>query len=178
MAHRCAVRHPRLSPLSRALVLPPPLPTRFVLPFSRPRSFSILLSCSRHRSSSPSLFGSHPGPRRLGTDCAKCISPFVVIFFYRPLANVRKINCRPARSEMHERRARRMDGRMKRMLAGGCRFYAESDFRVGRYVDDNSIKRLRQDRHLCVSMCACAFFFLSMLSLLELRKYASIINIL
>lgn len=116
-----------------------------------PRSFSILLSCSRHGSPSPSLFESHPGPRRLAADCAKCISPFA-IFFYRPLANVRKINCRPVRSEMRERRTRHVGGRMKRKL-GGCRFYVKSDLRVERYADDNSIKRLRcKNWYLCVSL--------------------------
>lgn len=45
-----------------------------------PRSFSTLLSYSRHGSPSPSLFESHPGPRRLAADCAKCISPFAIFF--------------------------------------------------------------------------------------------------
>lgn len=81
-----------------------------------PRSFSSPVPI--RVSSSPSLFESHPGLRRLATDCAKCISPFAIFFFYRPPANVRKINCRPLRSEMRERRARHVGGRMKRKLEG------------------------------------------------------------
>lgn len=52
--------------------------------------------------------------------------------------------------------------------AGGCQFYVKSDLHVERYVDDNSIKRLRHKNwYLYFSL----FFFKH--DLRSLDKYAS-----
>lgn len=146
--HRCAVHHPRLSPLSRAFVLPLPPTLRPSILILAPSPYSSPVPAMVHRLR---LFLNLIRDYGASLQTAPNVFP-PSPFFYRPLANVRKINCRPVRSEMRERRTRHVGGRVKRKL-GGCRFYVKSDLCVERYADDNSIKRLRcKNWYLCFSL--------------------------
>lgn len=127
----------RLSPLSRAFVLP--LPPTLRPSALAPSSYSSPVPATVHRLR---LFLNLIRDHDASLQTAPNVFPPSPFFFIVRLRNVRKINCRPVRSEMRERRTRHVGGRMKRKL-GGCRFYVKSDLRVERYADDNSIKRLR-----------------------------------